>query len=41
MPDTAINCYIYKGDHFIKDYNLIDKIKEFSKKLRKEQKHKS
>ena len=41
MPNTVNNCHIYKADYFAKDYNLADKIKEYSRKLFKEKKYKS
>ena len=36
MFDTAINYYIYGGNHFAKDCDFANEIKEYSKKLCKE-----
>ena len=33
MPDAINNCYIYRGEYFVKNYDFINKIKEYGRKL--------
>ena len=40
MPDAINDWYIYRWDYFVKDYDLTYKIKEYGRKLRKEQEYK-